>query len=387
MKLDSRPYLLLLVVVAIAAVLAAACIAKGDREQNQGKAEEPEVDKPYIEQLLEDLTLQEKIGQMMLVGFEGTDVSEDMDDFISKYKPGGIIFYAKNIDSKEQVTALAQRLQNLGAADRGIGMFICTDQEGGRVSRLPGPDKYPSARALARDNTAEEVAAVAERMAEQLKNIGFNMNLAPVLDIDSNPNNPVIGDRSFGDNPDTVWQYAGAFIDGTLKKGVIPVVKHYPGHGDTSVDSHTGLPVLDHSTDRIMSFEIVPFKRAVDKGVPAIMTAHIVFTQIDPKYPATMSEALIGDLLRRDLGYDGVVMTDDLDMAAVHEFYGVGDAAVKAVKAGADILLVAQRKDSMIEVFDALKQAVDNGQITAGEIERSVKRILNLKEIYGIIDR
>jgi beta-N-acetylhexosaminidase len=379
--------LVTLLVVVFAAILVAGCIARENRDQGEGKAKQPKDEKPYIDKLLEDMTLEEKLGQMMLFGFEGVDVTGDTADFINKYRPGGIILYAKNIESKEQVASLARELQKLGANDKGIGMFICTDQEGGRVSRLPGAKKYPSARELARDSSVEHVADIAADMAMQLKEMGINMNLAPVLDIDSNPNNPVIGDRAFGNNPDIVWQYAEGFIDGTQKTGVIPVVKHYPGHGDTSVDSHTGLPVLDHSRERVMDFEMIPFKKAVDKGVPAIMTAHIVFTRIDPEHPATMSKAMLGDILRQDFGYNGVVMTDDLDMAAIHQYYGVGNAAVSAINAGADILLVAQRKDSMIEVFDALKRAVDDGQITVDRIDGSVRRILNLKEVNGIINR
>jgi beta-N-acetylhexosaminidase len=178
-----------------------------------------------------------------------------------------------------------------------------------------------------------------------------------------------------------------AFIQGTLDQGIIPVAKHFPGHGDTLVDSHTDLPVVENTMDRLQSFELVPFKKAVEAGVPAIMSAHILLPQVDADNPATLSPEIIGDILRKRLGFDGVVVSDDLDMGAITKLYSPGEAAIRAVKAGVDMVLVGHTRDNMAMVFDALAGALRNGEIDRQTIDRAVKRVLALKERFGLVEK
>lgn len=378
----------LLVLVTVLAVICSACIGRKDIDTPQQEPPKGENQKSAVETLLEGMTPEEKIGQLLMVGIEGTELDGETSKFLKERRIGGVILFGRNIQSAEQTAGLTAALKKLESGPAGIGILIGTDQEGGRVNRLPGErGRFPAARALAADNDPDRVREAASQMAAQLNEMGINLNFAPILDINSNPDNPVIGDRAFGDDPETVSKMGLAFMQGTLEQGVIPVAKHFPGHGDTLVDSHTDLPVVDHTAERLQSFELIPFKEAVEQGMPAIMSAHILLPRIDKDFPATLSSSVINGLLREQLGFDGVVISDDLDMGAITGLYSPGKAAVRAVKAGIDILLIGHRREAMTEAFDALTQAIATGEIGPETIDRAVMRVLTLKERFGLINR
>jgi len=378
---------LLLLIVALA-VITPGCIRRNEDKLAPQQQPGAENQKSALDSLLEGMTPEEKIGQLLMVGIEGTELDGDTAKFLKERRIGGVILFGRNIESAEQTAALTGALKGLKTGPGGVGMLIGADQEGGRVNRLPGErGKFPSARAQAADGDPDRVREAAGEMAVQLKEMGINLNFAPILDINSNPKNPVIGDRAFGSDPETVSKMGLAFIQGTLDQGIIPVAKHFPGHGDTLVDSHTDLPVVENTMDRLQSFELVPFKKAVEAGVPAIMSAHILLPHVDASSPATLSPEIINGILREQLGFDGVVVSDDLDMGAITKLYSPGEAAVRAVKAGVDMILVGHTRENMIGVFDALMEALRNGEIDRSTIDRAVKRVLGLKERFGLVEK
>lgn len=375
-----------IVAVLSLSILTTGCLGRNDGNTPPEEKPEAESEKSAVEILLEGMTIEEKIGQLFIVGFEGTELNEDTVVFLKEHRIGGVIIFGRNIQGPEQVMKLTDSLQALKNGPEGVGLFIGTDQEGGSVNRLPGEHgKFPSARVLASENDPDTVKMAAAQMAIQLKEIGINLNFAPVLDINSNPDNPVIGDRAFGNNPDIVTSMGAAFIEGTLDQGMIPVAKHFPGHGDTGTDSHRGLPIITHPMERLEDFELLPFKEAIENGVPAIMTSHILLKEIDDVYPATLSKAVINKMLRGRLGFKGVVVSDDLDMEAITSSYSAGEAAVGALKAGVDILLICHRREAMIEAYGGVAAAVTEGDIAEEVINNAVKRVLNLKKKFGLI--
>lgn len=377
-----------LIITALAlAVIATGCIGSRDKGTPPEEPPAAENQKSAVETLLEGMTTEEKVGQLFMVGLEGTELDGDTAAFLKEHRIGGVILFGRNTQTPEQVSALTDGLQGLKSGPGGVGMLIGADQEGGRVNRLPGENgKFPSAREQAADNNPDKVKEVAAQMALQLKEMGINLNFAPVMDIKSNPKNPVIGDRAFGDTPGVVTRMGMAFMKGTLEQGVISVAKHFPGHGDTGVDSHTDLPVITHSMDRLEDFELVPFGEAIKNGLPAIMSAHILLPEIDKDYPATLSDSVINGILRERMGFDGVVVSDDLDMGAITGLYSPGEAAVRAIYAGVDMLLIGHSREGMLEAFDAVVTAVVEGDIAADVIDKAVKRVLSLKEEFGLIE-
>jgi beta-N-acetylhexosaminidase len=224
-------------------------------------------------------------------------------------------------------------------------------------------------------------------LASELQVMGFNVDFAPVLDVNSNPNNPVIGNRSFGNNAKLVTKMGIAEMNGIRDGGIVAVVKHFPGHGDTSVDSHLDLPVVRKTTKQLEAMEWIPFRAAIDAKTDAVMVAHILFPLIDAKAPASFSKVIIGEQLRGTLGYDGVVITDDMTMGAIAKNYGIEDAAILSVKAGSDILLIAHGYDIEKKVYDKLLSTVKSGQIKESRIDESVRRILALKLKYKLSDQ
>jgi len=274
------------------------------------------------------MTSRDKIGQLFMVGFLGTSVTPDLASFIKQYKPGGVILFSRNLESVEQIVDLTNGLQ---ACSPHSPLLISIDQEGGRVSRLPkGFTIFPPCDVLGRCNSSELAYAAAATIAKELRAVGVNMNMAPVLDVNSNPDNPVIGDRAFGTTPDVVCELGSATAAGLQDNKVVACGKHFPGHGDTNTDSHKELPVVEASRERLEAVEFPPFRRAVEQGVASMMTAHVLYRALDPELPATLSPAIITKFLRQELRYDGVVLTDDLEMHAIIGHCGVEDAAVRA---------------------------------------------------------
>ncbi|MFW5649109.1 MAG: beta-N-acetylhexosaminidase [Candidatus Alkaliphilus sp. MAG34] len=355
-------------------------------EENNQSKEEPKEPLNQLEIQIENMTLEEKIGQILLVGMDGYDTDDNIVELMQSYHVGGIILYGKNVKDSKQLLSLINSLKNSNSSNK-IPLFISVDEEGGSVSRNPREiKKLPTARSIGKTKDVGLAFKVGKLLGQTVGAFGYNMNFAPVLDIDSNPLNPVIGDRAFGQTAEIVSSMGIETLKGIKKEGVIPVVKHFPGHGDTAVDSHIGLPVVNHDLERIMNFEILPFKHAIDSGADAVMVAHILLSQMDQEYPASMSEIIITDTLRDKLNFQGVIITDDMTMGAIEKNYNIGDAAIQSVKAGADILLIGHEYEKSLTVLGAIKDEINKGNILMDRIDESVYRILKLKEKYNLKD-
>lgn len=336
--------------------------------------------------ILKQMSTAEKLGQLVLVGVEGTTPDDTARQFIEDYHVGGFIFYKNNIKSADQALAFFNQLKKINAESK-VPLFLSVDEEGGRVTRMPEEFKaLPTAEIIGASGSKELAADLGSVIGRELSGFGLNMDFAPVLDVNSNPNNPVIGSRAFGNDVEVVSQMGIAMLQGIKQEGVIPVVKHFPGHGDTSVDSHLGLPVVEHDLERLRQLELVPFVRAIEEGADVVMIAHLLMPELDAEHPASFSRAVITDLLREELKFQGVVITDDMTMGAVVKHYDIGEAAVKFIQAGGNIVLVGHEKDRQLAVIDALNQAVKNEQITLDMLDERVYSILKLKEKYGLRD-
>ncbi|QGH34165.1 beta-N-acetylhexosaminidase [Gracilibacillus salitolerans] len=344
---------------------------------------DPSVNETDPSYSIDTMTITEKIGQLMMIGLESTSIDQQATYYIKQKKVGGFILLKKNIENTQQTVDFINDLKRNN--DNQIPLFLGIDEEGGRITRLPEEiSATPSSQAIGKRNDSDWSYQVGKLLAKKVKAFGFNINFAPVLDVNSNPNNPVIGDRSFGDEPELVSNMAIAQMKGLAAENVMPVGKHFPGHGDTAVDSHIDLPLLDHSLERLQQVELVPFQQAIDHGVEAMMIGHLMVPSIDPDNPATLSEEMIQGVLRNELGFDGLVISDDLTMGAILENYEIGDAAVQAIQAGTDLLLICHGYDQIDAVFDAMEEAVANGEISMQNLDDSVDRVLKLKEKYGI---
>lgn len=318
----------------------------------------------------------EKIGQLFMIGFEGTTVTPDLAAFVREYKPGGVILFSRNLESLEQIVQLTNDLQ---ACSPHAPLLIAIDQEGGRVSRLPKTFTiFPPCEVLGRCQSSELAYAAAATTAKELRAVGINMNMAPVLDVNSNAANPVIGDRAFGPTPELVGELGLATIGGLQDNRVVGCGKHYPGHGDTNADSHKELPVVVAPRERLEAIELPPFRAAAPR-VAAMMTAHVLYPSLDERYPATLSAAIIGGLLRREIGYDGVVLTDDLEMHAIIDHYGMEEATVRAILAGCDMPLICRDRNREVAAITALDKAVADGTVPADRLEQSLERVAKLK--------
>ena len=341
------------------------------------------------------MSTEQKVSQLLVAGIEGTQLGQDAVQAVQDYQVGGVILFGRNVESAGQLAELTNGLKDLNGDY--TPLFLCVDQEGGRVDRMPPEvERTPSAWSVGQTLDTEGVgAAYGALLAEECAAFGFNMDFAPSLDIWSNPDNTVIGDRAFGND----WEWTAFFGMSAVESmeeqgGVIPVVKHFPGHGDTSVDSHVALPVVDKSLEELWQSELVPFNMTLNQedyfgaqagpSAPAVMVAHILLSQVDPDYPASLSHRVVTGLLREEMGFDGVVCTDDLTMGAVSNTYGMGEAAVLAVEAGCDLLLVCHGADNLTAARDALLEAVDSGRLSPERLDESVKRILSLKAEYGL---
>lgn len=334
--------------------------------------------------LINNRTLDEKIGQMIFPGISGTSPNEKMADLINKYKVGGIILNGGGLVSPEQTINYLNEVKSQNA-NNPIPILFGVDQEGGRISKLPGNlTKLPTNQTIGIRNDPSFSNQIGTILGKELKAFGFNIDFAPVLDVNSNPNNPVIGDRSFGNNPDIVSRLGIQTMKGIQSQNVISVIKHFPGHGDTSVDSHKELPVVNKSLKELESLELIPFKHAIEEGADVVMVGHILLPKLDASYPATMSKPIINGILREKLHFNGVIITDDMTMNAITNQHDIGQAAVQSVKAGSDIIMVAHDYDKIVSTIQALKAAVENGDIPVERIDESVSRILELKKKYKI---
>lgn len=341
-----------------------------------------------IQEQIKQMTLTEKIGQMVIMGVDGTSANEQTKELIEQYHVGGVILYQNNIANKKQTTDFLNELKQINTEKSAIPLWLSVDQEGGRVSRMPSEyTKLPTNRAIGKVNNADLSRKIGNILGKELQSVGFNMDFAPVLDINSNPNNPVIGDRSFGANAEVVSKLGVQTMLGIQAQKVAAVVKHFPGHGDTSVDSHLDLPVVQTDLKRLKTFEWLPFEAAIKNKVDAVMVAHILLPKIDPDHPASFSKIIITDYLRKELQYNGVVMTDDMTMGGIVNHFQLKDAAVQAVEAGCDVIMVAHEYDKAKEVLLNLKSHVESGAIAEDRIDQSVYRVLQLKMKYALQDQ
>ncbi len=336
------------------------------------------------------MTLEQQIGQMLWFGWQDESpeaaltVSPHARALLEEFQVGGIILMGRNIRDARQVAGLTNALQ-AGAA---LPLFTGIDQEGGAVVRLPLPGlTFPGNMALGALDDAEAATSVAAVIGEQLVAMGLNVDFAPVLDVNNNPANPVIGVRSFGEDPARVARLGVAALRGFAATGVIACVKHFPGHGDTAVDSHFDLPVQAAPRERLDVVELAPFRAAVAAGVPMVMTAHIRFTALDADRPATLSPAVLTNLLRREIGFGGIIVTDCLEMHGISHHFGVEEAALMAVEAGADCLLACHTLETQRCIHGALLAACRSGRLSSERIAASVERIMALKRASGLAER
>lgn len=324
------------------------------------------------------------VGQSIMIAFRGTRATPDVLDLLAHTRAGGVILFRNNIGTPAELYELVQTLQT-HAAELGLPpLFVAIDQEGGNVSRLLPPfTTVPSQMAQAATGDPQTAVQCAAITAQQLRAFGINTNFAPVLDVNNNPHNPVIGVRSFGSDPQPVDRFARAALAGYKQAGVIATAKHFPGHGDTSVDSHLGLPVVAHDRTRLDAIELAPFRSAVAAGVPAIMTAHIVFPALDDQ-PATLSRPILTDLLRDELGFPGVIYTDALEMRALRDRYTPAESAVLSKAAGADVVLPMGTLAEQRDVADAFRAAVEDGRLQIDLFECTAMRLRKLRAEYNV---
>ena len=327
---------------------------------------------------MSDLTA--SIGQLCMIGFEGTEVTSDLRAWIQEYRPGGIILFSRNLVDPGQIAHLTNELQDVSSE---CPLLIAIDQEGGRVSRLPsGFTIFPPAATVAYSGSTELAYQAAAVTAKELRAVGINMNMAPILDIHTNPANPIIGDRAFGTEPEKVSLMGAATMAGLHDHRVLACGKHFPGHGDTNTDSHKELPVVHATAQRLQDIELKPFHHAIRRGLQALMTAHVHYPALDPQNPATLSSTILTDLLRGQMGFEGVILSDDLEMRAILDHSSIGDAAVRSLEAGADCLLVCKTRSLETETLEAIRRAVESRDLNPEKLKRSLSRISAVKQRF-----
>lgn len=317
-------------------------------------------------------------GQLLTVGFEGLEIPRPLAEAIEQGRVGGVILFTRNLRDPHQVRTLVKDLRAL--APERAPLVVSIDQEGGRVQRLRAPwTQWPPMRRFGEVNDLDSTRQMARALAAELLTLGITLDYAPVVDVDTNPANPVIGDRSFGRTPELVSRHAEAFIGAMQEAGVAACAKHFPGHGDTANDSHLELPILPHGShglDRLRGVELPPFVAAANVGVASIMTAHVVFEAVDRKRPATISPDVMA-LLREEIGYDGLVFSDDLEMKAVADHFRPRELVEGTLGAGVDALLVCSRWDLAQEILQWLERAPD------AMLERALERMVAFKARFG----
>ncbi len=325
--------------------------------------------------------MRREIGQLLIGSLAGPTISPEMRSLSREFSLGGITLFSRNIEAPEQVAELSIDIQSL---DTGLPLWVCVDQEGGRVARLRKPfTEWPPMAVLGRSGSPELAARFAAALAAELKAVGITLDYAPVLDIHTNPKNPVIGDRALAEDADLVARLGAAIVNALQDGGVAACGKHFPGHGDTSVDSHLELPLVEHPPDRLRRVEFVPFRESIRAGVAFIMTAHVLVPSLDEDRPATLSPRIVQSLLREELEYPGVILSDDLEMKAIAKSYAVPDAAVQAIAAGCDGLLICSGDvEIQAATLEALVHAVEDGRISYKRLEDAQKRLRTAKEQF-----
>ena len=332
-------------------------------------------------------SLRHQIGQMIIAGFPSLEVDDQARRLVEEYQVGNFILFARNMKTARQTAALCDGLSRMTFEKLGVAPFISADQEGGMVSRITeGAALFSGAMALSAGADLQQARQVGKNCGEMLRAMGINVNFAPVLDVNIEPMNPIIGNRSYGDDPQRVADVGCAVMEGMVEGGVIATLKHYPGHGNVNTDSHLDLPVNHTDPAVLEKTEFLPFQQAFRRGAPALMSCHIVFPKIDPELPATLSPAIIGDLLRKKQGFDGLVFTDCMEMDAIQKGWGMARGAVLAVAAGCDVLCISHHLEQVQSAVEAIEQAVADGIIPRSRIQESYDRIMAAKKKMGLLE-
>ncbi|WP_175073068.1 glycoside hydrolase family 3 protein [Terribacillus sp. AE2B 122] len=366
-----------------------------------------------VKAIVEGMSVEQKVGQMLMPDFRNwqkqgeskatgfTEMNDEVGTIIQKYHLGGVILFAENVVGTEQTVRLIDGLQN---ASPELPLFITIDQEGGIVTRLQTGTNLPGNMALGATGSEKYAYQTGKIIGEELSSLGVNVNFGPSLDVNNNPENPVIGVRSYSSNPELVSTLGIQTIKGLQRQNVAATAKHFPGHGDTATDSHYGLPLVTHDKDRLQAVELLPFQNAIDEGVDMIMTAHVQFPAFDDTtyiskkdgqeilVPATLSKKVLTGLLREEMGFEGVIVTDALNMKAISDNFGQEEAVILALKSGVDIALMPAQVNSLemeknlASVYNAVLEAIESGELPMEQVNASVERILKLKEKRGILD-
>jgi beta-N-acetylhexosaminidase len=327
------------------------------------------------------MSVGEMVGQMFVVSVGGTEPDYYIEKMVRERNIGGVILFSYNMKSEGQTRSLVCGLQELSMQTKPeIPLFVAVDQEGGAIASAPWVGPEPAAAAVGRGGDSNEARRIAARMGRQLLRAGINTDLAPLVDAG---HGAAIGNRSFGKDPELVARMGAAAVKGFREAGVVSSAKHYPNHGPAGSDSHVSLPVIRHDDKELENRDLPPFRAAIDAGVPMVMVGHLVYPAIDPERPASLSRDAM-NMLRGDLGFDGVVVTDDLAMAGATGGGTVADAAVKAVGAGADLLIISSAPQEQADAYDAVVGAVRSGEIPRSRVEESVGRLLAVKETYDL---
>ena len=319
---------------------------------------------------------------MLLTGFEGTHINSKLEELIIVRRIGGVILFERNFENPEQLNRLISELQSLAmSCPASVPLFISVDQEGGRVSRLKAPFSafpYPSCLGKARSDQLARRFGLA--LGQEMFSVGINMLYAPVLDVNTNPKNPIIGQRSLSDEPELAGRLGKAVIEGICEAGVLPVGKHFPGHGDTDRDSHLELPYVNRNINSLKKTELKPFAEAIKNGLEVIMTAHVVYSEWDSKLPATFSHQILKNILRKELGFDGLVITDDLEMKAIEKHIPFDSISRLGSSAGVDLYLICHDCEKIMALQDQMIRNIQEGHIDQASVEQSVQRIIGIKK-------
>ncbi|HEY6362870.1 MAG TPA: beta-N-acetylhexosaminidase [Vicinamibacterales bacterium] len=327
------------------------------------------------------MAIRRDIGQLLIGSLPATTIPSELRTLAREFQMGGVILFSRNIEAPEQVAELSRDAQQLATESP---LWVSVDQEGGRVARLRAPfTEWPPMATLGRSGDPALARRFASALAAELRAVGITLDYAPVLDIHTNPKNPVIGDRALAETADLVATLGTSIVSGLQDNGVAACGKHFPGHGDTSADSHFDLPIVEHPPDRLRRVELVPFRAATRAGVAFIMTAHVLIPSLDEEQPATLSPRIVRALLREEIGYQGVILSDDLEMKAIARTYVVPDAAVQAISAGCDgILICSGNIEVQAATLEALVHAAESGRISYKRLDDALTRQRRAKERF-----
>jgi len=370
-------------ILILVAILLVGCFNESKEEDNKKEEKIMTID-DKVEETLKSMTLDEKIGQMIMIFYNAQEMDNTLKSAIEEVNPGGFILFGNNITTYEKTLKLVKDIKNLSK----IPMFIGIDEEGGNVQRLLQLKDYditdiPYMSKVGEKNDLELTYNVGKVLAEELRVFGINMDFAPVIDVLTNKNNKVIGKRAFGNSPELVSKNGQKLADGLMDNGIIPVFKHFPGHGNTSVDSHSDLPVVEKTKEELLESDLIPFIDAINNDAKVIMVGHLAVPSItNDNTPASLSKELITNFLKKELNYNGLVVTDALNMGALTNYYSEDEICGEAVKAGVDVLLMP---NGSRKCLTSVKNEIKNGDVTENMIDESVRKILKLK-YENIID-